>query len=133
MVRKDYEEEVIKKYGSWENNINSNVLYFYKFIDSIDKGIVDFLKILNNCGCHTVFSCSGHKENSIAYVDFASYISKDKVFYEINRIFNVGSSEFSLIEKTLSCGVSLVRMIIPYDKKELFGIVTIPKGHSDGL
>lgn len=130
MVKKDYEEKVIKKYGSWENNINSNVLYFYKFIDEVDKGIVDFLKILNNCGCHTVFSCSGHKENSIAYVDFASYVSKGKVLYEINRVFNIDLSESLLTEIIFPCGVSLVRMVIPYDKKELFGISTFPKNYN---
>lgn len=96
MVNKDYENKIITKYGSWENSINSNVHNFYKYIDRIDRGIVEFLKILNNNGCHTVFSCSGHSEYNNAYVDFATYVDKGKVLYEVCRLFSVSKNDFFL-------------------------------------
>ena len=127
MIKKEYEEKILKKYGSWENDINSNVLYFYKFIDSIDKGIVDFLKILNNHGYHTVFSCSGHSEDSVAYIDFATYITIDKIIYGMLNLFNADKSKYFITYKVLPNGVSLLRLVIPPDSKDYFNIKSFPK------
>lgn len=123
----DYSKKVLDKYGSWENNINSNVLYFYKFIDKIDRGIVDFLIKLNNHGSHTVFSCSGHSENSIAYVIFASYVTKDKVLRDMQKLFNANEDMFYLEKVEMKTGVSLLKINIPCKYKEYFNIVSYPR------
>lgn len=122
----DYNRRVLSKYGSWENNINSNVLYFYKFQDCIDKGILDFLIKLNNYGCHTVFSCSGHSENSMAYVVFASYVTKSKVLDAMKKLFNADEGMFTFENIKVNNGVPLLRIVISSDKKALFGITTSP-------
>lgn len=120
----DYSGRILSKYGSWENNINSNVLYFYKFQDLMDKGILDFLVKLNNYGCHTVFSCSGHSENSMAYVVFASYVTKSKVLDAMKKLFNADEGIFIIENIKVSEGVPLLRIVISSDKKALFGITT---------
>lgn len=115
--------DVLTKYGTWENEFNSTVFSLYK--EDIDEGIRDFIYKLNNHGCHTVFSCSGHSVNSVANVVFATYVSRDKILLEMGHIFEADESMFFLKEFKNKLGVQSIKMLIPPKCKDMFGIQSI--------
>lgn len=123
-VDKGYDRFIINKYGSWENNINSEVFNLYKNIEKIDKGILDFILKLNSHGCHTVSSCSGHGSN--AYVMFATYIDRSKILLEMSKLFGRCNRLYKIEETALCRGtVKVMKMVIETKNFSYFGISDI--------
>ena len=66
-------------------------------------------------------------KNSIVYAIFASYVTKDKVLRDMQKLFNANEDIFYLEKVEVKTGVSLLKISIPCKYKEYFNIVSYPR------